>query len=289
MASAAPIFVGGMYKSGTSLLRLMITQHRNIAGGLETYWFEVDPVKGIGRGGEPIGPHIERLAAYFGMPVADVRLVTANCPDAEAFVDRLMTAVAKISGKPRWAEKTPGNIAHTGRIVRYWPDARIVHIVRDPRDVYASLREAKKWDNAEAFGSRWCAKFAGNEEGLRNGDLRGDNYYEVRYEALVLHPERTMRPMIAFLGEPWDSACAQFSGRDDEYEIVRAQTGKASSTLARLRTPLSDSRVGLWTKVPARELQDVRDYVGSRGLGARYDRIVGETEIAVGSSMPAAQ
>jgi hypothetical protein len=281
MAAATPIFIGGMYKSGTSLLRLMITQHGNIAGGLETYWFEVDPTMSIGRGGEPIGAYCERLAAYFAMPVADVRQLAASSPDAETFVDRLMTALAKKHGKPRWAEKTPGNIAHADRIVRYWPGARIVHIVRDPRDVYASLREAKKWDDAEAFGSRWCANFAGNEDSLRSCALRPGNYYEVRYESLVLHPERTMRPLIAFLGESWDPACAQFSGRENEYEVVRVQTGKASSTLARLRNPLSDSRVGLWKQVPPEELDAVRAYVGSRGFGARYDRIVSETEQAV--------
>lgn len=279
--AAAPIFVGGMYKSGTSLLRLMITQHRNIAGGLETYWFEVDPVKGIGRGGEPIAAYIERSAAYFGLPMGEVTGFASGCPDAETFLDRLMTAVSTRKGKPRWAEKTPGNIAHSHRIVRYWPDARIVHIVRDPRDVYASLREAKKWDNAEAFGSRWSAKFSGNEDGLRRGTLRPDNYYEVRYEALVLRPEQTMCELIAFLGEPWDPACAEFSGRDDEYEIVRAQTGKASTTLARLRNPLSDSRVGLWTQVPPGELQAVREYVGKQGLGARYDQIVSSTKAAI--------
>lgn len=37
----APIFIGGLYKSGTSLLRAMLGQHSNIASGLETFWFDL--------------------------------------------------------------------------------------------------------------------------------------------------------------------------------------------------------------------------------------------------------
>ena len=70
--TAAPVFIGGMFKSGTSLLRAMLGQHRNIASGLETYWFEVDPRAGLGRDGEPIGPYLARLAAYYGMEVAEI-------------------------------------------------------------------------------------------------------------------------------------------------------------------------------------------------------------------------
>lgn len=276
-----PIFIGGMFKSGTSLLRAMLSQHRAIASGLETYWFEVDLAAGKGRAGEPLADYLARLAAYFELPAAEVEAMARASADAEAFLDTFMTRVARAAGKPRWAEKTPGNITQARRIRARWPQAPVVHIVRDPRDIYASLLEAGKWTSAEDFGSRWCAMFAGCEDGIRAGALTPADYLEVRYESLVLAPEPTMRGVVAFVGEDWDPAAGSFSGREDEFKVVLEQTGKASTTLARLRTPLSDDRVGLWRKVGAPQLADVRTYVAGQGLGARYDRIVAETEAAV--------
>jgi hypothetical protein len=282
--SKPPIFIGGMFKSGTSLLRAMLGQHRSIASGLETYWFEVDLSAGTGRGGEPLADYLARLAAYFEAPPAGVERMARETADAEAFLDAFMSAVARAAGKPRWADKTPGNVTQAKRIRARWPSAPVLHIVRDPRDVYASLLEAGKWTSAEEFGSRWCAMFAAADDGVRSGAFGEANYLELRYESLVLAPEPTMRAVVAFVGEEWDPAAARFSGRDDEYQIVLEQTGKASSTLARMRTPLSDDRVGLWRKVPPMLLSALRAYVQTSGLGARYDAIVAESVVAAGAA-----
>ncbi len=279
--SKVPIFLGGMFKSGTSLLRAMLSQHRAIASGLETYWFDLDLGAGTGRGGEPLADHLARLAAYFELSAAEVDAMARDSADAEAFLDTFMTRVARAASKPRWAEKTPGNITQARRIRARWPKAPVVHIVRDPRDIYASLLEAGKWTSAADFGSRWCAMFAGCEDGIRAGALASANYLEVRYESLVLAPETTMGSVVAFVGEDWDPSAGRFSGRDDEFKVVLEQTGKASTTLARMRTPLSDDRVGLWRNVASKQLEDVRTYAARQGLGARYDRIVAETEAAV--------
>ena len=61
--SSNPIFVGGYFKSGTSLLRALLGQHPDIASGLETHWFAIDPSAGIGRAGETLSAHVECLAA----------------------------------------------------------------------------------------------------------------------------------------------------------------------------------------------------------------------------------
>lgn len=279
MTSKAPVFVGGMFKSGTSLLRAMLGQHKTIASGLETYWFEMDIAAGKGRGGEPLDDQLARLATYYRLDLDQVRAMTRACPDAETFLDRFMTAAAKAQSKPRWLEKTPGNIAQADRIVRRWPGARIVHIVRDPRDIYGSLCESKKWDVPEEFASRWCVMFAGEVAGLKSGALNAQSYLAVRYEQLVADAEMVIRCVLAFLDEPWDPAAAQFSGRDDEYNIVLQSTGKASTTLARMREPISDSRVGLWRDVPPAELATVRAYAISQGLGARYDAKIGRAHV----------
>ena len=62
-------------------------------------------------------------------------------------------------------------------------------------------------------------------------------------------PERTMRAVIALVNEAWDPAVAEFEGKPDDFEIVLQVTGKANTTLDRLRRPIEQGRVGLWPHV----------------------------------------
>lgn len=240
-----PIFVGGMFKSGTSLLRALLGQHPNIASGLESYWFDIDWTD---HNSDDWQRRIQTLAQLYEFPEAEVVALATTRPDVGAFLTDFMSKVAAREGKPRWAEKTPGNIIHAERIFELWPDARLIHILRDPRDIYASLVEAQKWSSPEAFGSRWCAMI-GAAERFKANHPDDPRFLEIRYEALTLHPVDTMREVIAFIGEPWDEAVAQFAGQADDYDRVLAVTGKASTTLERLKQPLSRDRVLLWPRV----------------------------------------
>lgn len=276
--SDAPIFIGGLFKSGTSLLRAMVGQHSAIASGLETYWFDVDWAAGLGRGGELLSQYVAERAGYFDEDPDRAQAMAAEAAGIEDFLGRLLSAHAARLGKRRWAEKTPGNVLHMDRILAHWPDARMLHIVRDPRDVFASLREAGKWDTVDAFASRWCTFLGTAEAHKRNLGLGPGNYLEVRYERLVLQPEEAMREVIAFLGEAWEPACAAFAGKADDFEKVRAATGKESTTLKSLAEPLNDARVGLWRRVLSEaDVAAVRAAAASAGLAALYDRIVAET------------
>lgn len=274
----APIFIGGLFKSGTSLLRAMVGQHSAIASGLETYWFDVDWAAGRGRDGEPLAQYIAERAAYFDEDPAHAAAMAAEATGIEDFLGRLLSGHAARLGKRRWAEKTPGNVLHMDRILAHWPNARILHIVRDPRDVFASLREAGKWDTVEAFASRWCTFLGAAEGHKRTLGLGPDRYLEVRYERLVRDPEEAMGEVIAFLGEDWEPACAAFDGKPDDFEKVRAATGKASTTLKSLAAPLNDARMGLWRRVlDEAELAAVRAAAEAAGLAPLYDRIIAET------------
>lgn len=264
MISHSPIFIGGLFKSGTTLLRSMIGQHSRIASGLETYWFDL---AWQGPRDADFMKRIDWLATFYGIsPEAMVRYLDA--PSAEAFLDRLLSGYAEAEGKPRWAEKTPGNILHMDRILSAWPDARIVHIIRDPRDVFASLRQAKKWDTVEEFMSRWL-EFLGTVETVRSrGLLIPESYLEIRYEGLVTEPEAVMREVIAFVGEPWEPAVGTFAGKPEEFEKVRNVTGKESSTLKRLGEPISPKRVAIWHDVLApEEVEEIHRVAEEHGLG----------------------
>jgi hypothetical protein len=220
-----------------------------------------------------MGERIDRLAAFFDMPVGEVRALAHRAPSAEAFLDRLMARVAALAGKPRWAEKTPANVAVMPRILAFWPDARIVHIRRDPKDVYASLRKSGKAGGPEPFIERWGVVLAAAERD--KAALPAGCYFETMYEELVRAPEEVMRAVLAFVGEPWEARVASFAGKPDEFDKVLNLTGKRSDVLDRLSRPLGDESIGAWQReVPPEEISALRrtaERLGHAELFARLE------------------
>jgi hypothetical protein len=276
--SRAPIFIGGMFKSGTSLLRAMLGQHSAIASGLETYWFNWDWAR---RDSPEMQRTLARPAGFFDMSTDAVLALANSAATPEAFLGALMDELARSEGKPRWAEKTPGNIAHIDRIWKAWPDAQIINIVRDPRDIFASLVEAKKWDSAAEFADRWAGTIGRCEHLLAELKPGAQSYFAFRYENLIAAPDVTMRRVMDFLGEPWEPQVASFSGRPDDFDKVLEATGKASTTLERLKEPLTGERVGIWPQVLSQaQLASIREAVAARGFADLYDRLTKERPAA---------
>ena len=276
--SRAPIFIGGMFKSGTTLLRAMLAQHSAIASGLETYWFDFDWQD---RHSPAMQERLARLGGYFDLAEQEVAEIAASAPSPERFLDILMTRVAAREGKRRWAEKTPGNIAHIDRIWAAWPDAQVIHIVRDPRDVFASLVEAEKWNTAEEFAERWCATVCRGSELLEAHPPASSLFLEVRYEDLIDSPEATTRRILDFLEERWEPQVATFSGRTEDFDKVLHATGKASTTLERLKEPLTAQRVGIWRRVLTEEqCRAIEGAIAARGCGELYRRTLAKTPLA---------
>jgi hypothetical protein len=267
-----------MFKSGTTLLRAMLGQHSAIASGLETYWFDWDWAQ---RDSAEMRHMLERVAEYFDMDAAAVAGMAKVAPSAEKFLDALMAELTRRQGKQRWAEKTPGNIAHLDRIWKAWPDAQIIHIIRDPRDVFASLVEAKKWDTAQEFADRFAATVGRGDQLLAELRPGANSYFAIRYESLIGAADTTMRRVMDFLREPWEPQVAAFSGRQEDFDKVLEATGKASTTLERLKEPLTGERVGIWPQVLSQaQVTAIQQAVAARGFADLYDRLTTERPAA---------
>jgi hypothetical protein len=274
MSSKAPIFIGGLYKSGTTLLRAMLGQHSAIASGLETYWFDID---WSNQGSEEFLGRIGLLREFYGIDGDVMDGFIRSSSNTVEFLNHLLGHYTAVQGKRRWAEKTPGNICHIEDIRLGWPDAKIIHIRRDPRDVFASLKQARKWDTVQEFTGHWCRMIGDAESAKSELHLDRDCFLEVRYEDLVLQPDLNMRKVMEFVGENWEQAVADFRGKGDDFYTVRKSTGKASTTLERLQQPLSRQRVGIWKEVvDAAELDQIRKVVETKGLLKVFDRMTAE-------------
>jgi hypothetical protein len=98
----------------------------------------------------------------------------------------------------RWVEKTPYNERYALRIYEWWPEARCLHVVRDPRDNFASYRRKHPDWSPETFADSWRRSTL---EGWSNEARIGwDQYRVMRYEDLVLQTDAAIADIIPFLG-----------------------------------------------------------------------------------------
>jgi hypothetical protein len=132
-------------------------------------------------------------------------------PDA---VRLLYQTYAAAHDKPRYGDKSPGYVTRMQLLVRLFPEARFVHLVRDVRSVALSLVEMpEEWGTRTVpeGAARWRHRVGrGHAEGTALGP---DRYLEVRYEDLVADSGRELRRVLAFLVLPWDDAVLRYAER----------------------------------------------------------------------------
>ncbi|CAN5740622.1 sulfotransferase [soil metagenome] len=260
------IVIGGSPRSGTTLLRRILDQHPGLCCGPEMNLFI------------PFRFELEPLAVLSGIPRQELAAMFRASPSQGALIDAVGTRYRRLRGKPRWVEKTPRNVRHFGWVLERFPEARLIHVIRDGRDVACSSAEhpdrrwvAGRWvwqlhprpvaDHARAWVTDTSA-------GMR---FRGDaRYQEVRYEDLVARPEETLRELCAFIGEPFDAALLQRPGDRAEGGARSADAGGISPGGAPApgspdRGPVFTSSIGRWRRdLAGLELQEVLRICGSR-------------------------
>ena len=279
MTPSSPVFIGGMYKSGTSLLRAMLGRHSRLFTGLETQWLRED---WDGATDDARLDWVSRMALFFDASPDELSTSCGPARDIETCLDRVMGHLTQRAGKSRWVEKSPGNAGVIERILSYWPHAQVLHIIRDPRDVYASMIESRKWVKPDEFAARWCDTVGAARRWLAGQGGKHSAYHELRYERLVMAPAREIAQVLDFLDEPWEPKVAAFDGQPGDFDRVREATGKESPTLRRLANPLTTSRVGVWQQVvPAERWNAVRSELARRGERDLVDELISESNTTV--------
>ncbi len=245
VSSESPIIIGGCGRSGTTLMRVILDSHSQIACGPESNVFPSPNRLNAG------SPGAEKLAKKFDLSSAEMnRLLETSTTRAE-FAESFFDAYRRHADKPLWADKTPRNIQVMPYILEHFPKARFVHVVRDGRDVVCSLRTHPRhrvidgqivkldtWNPLEDCVGRWVKDVG---DGLA---YRGDpRYYELKYEDLVTETEKTLRGLFEFLKLPWEPAVMSFhevqsASRDP---VKFAQNPEATK-------PLQSSSIGRWRK-----------------------------------------
>jgi hypothetical protein len=215
--SWAPVFVLGCVRSGTTLLYHMLLS----AGDFAIYRTESNVLNLLEPrfGDLSIRQNKERLMDAWldsklfrvsGLDAQQIRQkVLAECTNGGHFLRIVMGEIAKKQGVRRWADCTPEHLLHVPRIKETIPDALVIHIIRDGRDVALSadklafVRRAP-WDrkpSVMAAGLYWEWVVT---RGRRDGRALGHDYMEVRFEDLVTDPRGALAKLSGFIGHDLD-------------------------------------------------------------------------------------
>ncbi|HEU0239089.1 MAG TPA: sulfotransferase [Micromonosporaceae bacterium] len=212
MPSDRPILVVGSPRSGTTMLQLMLHAHPRIAIPPESR-FVLAGVRRQRSWGDLRDPANRRRFAEW--LTHDTRTNFADLElDAEAVIQEIVDeattlgsamgivfrAYARRFGKPRWGDKRPSYLLNLDVLLRLFPDAQIVNIIRDGRDCVASTTE-QPWHRGglhEAIAT-WCRAADAGWQARR--ELPAHSYHELYYEALVADPVGHMKAVCDFLSE----------------------------------------------------------------------------------------
>ena len=104
--------------------------------------------------------------------------------------DSIMSTWTIKNGKKRWGEKTPHHIYYWDEIAKIWPDAKIIHIYRDGRDVALSLLNARFGPKTVYANAKYWKKYLDQVNKVKN-KVSKDTYFEISYENLLDNAENT--------------------------------------------------------------------------------------------------
>jgi hypothetical protein len=121
----------------------------------------------------------------------------------ESYVFAIGLASGSFSRVSRyWVEKTPHNELYLPKILHWWPDARFLHVFRDPRDVFASykrraIEHKREIPSLDAFAHTWSQ--SAKAWSHYQQEVGRERYLVVRYEDLVLNLEQALNKIRKFL------------------------------------------------------------------------------------------
>jgi hypothetical protein len=195
-----PFFIVGNDRSGTTMLRLILDRGPDAAIPPESMFLtdvELPPGDWQALLDEVWDHPKVRLWALQG-PAPRVPPDLDDAAAARFVLGAPFEAYARKYGKPRWGDKTPHYVHHVDRLLGIWPQARVVILVRDGRDVALSLRRMPFGPNNAWAAAQWWAR--GIRAGAAAQERHPDSVRTVRYEDLARDPARTVPPICEFLG-----------------------------------------------------------------------------------------
>jgi len=266
-----PIFIIGSERSGTTLVLAILACHPRIAVPEVTWYYprfrpylhtfgdlsERDNFNTLAHEMSnglrvPFWRMSDANPATFGNEIA------ARAADIEQSFAGVFAAMferyAGYVGKPRWGEKTPGNVFYVEQILQDFPNAQFVYIYRDCRDASAEFI-ASQFGPTNAYSA--AVMWRDGQQAVKpfRQSLGADQWFDIRYEDFVREPVDTLKNMCEFLGEDYDDALMEFHTTP-----VAQSRGKTKDNWA-LAYPITDRHVGIYKHQLSLDQQGIMSWV----------------------------
>lgn len=178
-----------------------------------------------------------------------------------AIISGLFEKNASGEGKVRWGDKTPYYVMHIPKLMKWWPNAQIIHLIRDGRDVALSL--FGRIHDFGVYNTYSAAKYWQQyvERGHELGSaLPPGQYFEIHYEDLLANPEETMQKLCDFLTEEYSS------------NLFNIESVENAGKTPLVYQPIKSENAGKWrTKMTSRQIRLFKSAAGGTLLHFNYE------------------
>jgi len=241
-----PIFIVGLPRTGTTLTERILSSHSQVTSVGETLFLQMvlrreSGVKSV----ENMNPAMITALAH-----KDMKLI------ADGYLDALKY---RLGDEPMFIDKLPFNFLFLGFIAKAWPQARIIHLTRNPMDsCFSMYKQVFTWAYKFSYSLDGLGRYYVAYDRLKNHwrEVLSDRVIEVEYESLTTDQERQTRILLDKLGLEFEQACLDFD---------KNEAPSATASSVQIREKVHSRSVNKWTHF-ARQLQPLKEYLETAGI-----------------------
>ena len=263
-----PIFIIGNPRSGTSMFRLMLTSHQNLAiapeSGFMLWWKNKYSDWSVEDNTDRLDEFISDLFTsrrfeYWELKESEVKsFIKEQQPMKYSELISLvyMLWAKKIDKEDAvWGDKNNYYLNHIPELNELYPDAKFIHIIRDGRDVatsYMKLSEIKNKvhlapnlpDEIAVIAKEWTSNISTILASLSR--IENEKYTEIRYEDLISNPELELKRICQFLNLVYDESMLGFNEYNRKHNL---EPKDYMSWKAETYKKLNSDAVGKWKSI----------------------------------------
>jgi Flp pilus assembly protein TadD len=238
-----PIFIVGLPRTGTTLAERILSSHPMVESAGESFFMPAA---------------IQRCSGPASGAVITADMVSRAAQQSIEEIGRayLDAVEYRLGGKPMFIDKYPENFLYLGFIAKAFPDARLVHLRRDPMDTCFALYKQSFF--RYAYSLEDLARYYIAHERLERHwrAVLGESLVELRYEELVADQEGQTRRLLHCLDLPFEPACLEFE---------RNATAVATASAVQVREKIHRRSIGKWRRFDA-HLGVLRERLAAAGI-----------------------
>jgi tetratricopeptide (TPR) repeat protein len=243
MDNKTPIFIVGLPRTGTTLTERILSCHSMVESVGESYFIQI-AIK-----------EASRVSSQEHMTAAMVEAAASK--DIQRIAKSYTNAIKyRFGNKPFYIEKFPENFLYLGFIAKAFPNAKIIHLNRNPMDSCFAMFKQSFFRYAYSLDDLGPYYLAYHRLHKHWNELLGEQLIEVHYEELVSDQEDTTRRLLAALGLDFEEACLHFE------DNVNASN---TASTVQIRQKIHTRSVNRW-KCFEKQLQSLKRYLEDAGI-----------------------